>query len=219
MGLEIREAQSYDASDNQRDVEQALQTQLNEAREKQLKLEDALLEEKSKNLNLETQIRHILKYGTANMTTMPNIESLESIGSVNDSSNESFVVVDDDDQKVDVVQIEEENNESEEVKILKIASNVCLDKYKKMIKFKMPTNSILNRMKQDGIDDEIIEYFEENDKFPPDNQSNKEEIKPVQKKLSGDDGLNKYRKMMKLKMPQASIINRMRMDAIDQKII
>ena len=85
-------------------------------------------------------------------------------------------------------------------------------KYRKMLKIKMPKESVVNRMRQDGIAKEVVAHFEEHGTFP-DAASLSAAPPPA------DDGLSKYRKMLKIGMPKASVVNRMRQDGIDKEVI
>eukprot|EP01084_Bolivina_argentea_P067460 122841_1 len=209
--LEIREAKDEGGKSQ---ITEKMQKQLDDARQKQLQLEDALVEEKSKNLSLETQLIHLKKHGTGT-------------SSVNNSRPS----------------IEEEKKDENKIKPAETTGNTApavavaavddgLNKYRKMLKFKMPKTSIVNKMRQDGVDKSIIKQFEDSDTLPGGNaigsSSNTnstpqkpENSKPKQNILSSEDEkkLSKYKKMQKLNMPKQSIINRMRQDGISIKLI
>eukprot|EP00488_Nonionellina_sp_1-RS-2012_P002250 TRINITY_DN4239_c0_g1_i1.p1 TRINITY_DN4239_c0_g1~~TRINITY_DN4239_c0_g1_i1.p1 ORF type:complete len:115 (+),score=33.74 TRINITY_DN4239_c0_g1_i1:197-541(+) len=85
--LEIREAQSDEASANQLNtIKKAMQDQLDESHEKQILLEEALLEEKGRNLSLQTQLDHLYKNGTINMQGLPSV-SPSKVGTKPDKSD------------------------------------------------------------------------------------------------------------------------------------
>lgn len=95
-----------------------------------------------------------------------------------------------------------------------------------MLKFKMPKASVINRMRQDGIDPEIIEEYEETDTLPGAQAPLVNAVSaPVvsgvatPKANAANDELKKYRTMLKIRQPIASIVNRMRQDGIDKNII
>lgn len=124
-----------------------------------------------------------------------------------------------------------------------------LNKYRKMMKFKMPKASIINRMRQDGIDKDIIEQYEEEDTLPGGNsiassstQSNGATAaksndpkaammamiaaksgggKKANGKIGADDEqkLAKYKRMQKMHIPKQSVINRMRQDQVEPRLI
>ncbi len=55
-------------------------------------LEEALLSEKSKNLSLDSQLQHLLQYGTGNAHT-PLTKANSNSSSVTIDSDSSFIVV------------------------------------------------------------------------------------------------------------------------------
>ena len=277
--LQIRDGQDSNAADDEKTARhQRLQGELDRAREKQLELETAIIEEKSRNLNLETQIQHFLKYGSSGSShssrrtsghLSPSSDSTDSKQKEPDKAVEAepdpkaalmamlaaksgkavpskpskpTPKISTDGAAFSVTRQRSGNPGSPTLTPSSPAMSVAvtpsppadaaLDKYRKMIKFKMPKHSILNRMRQDGIDRAIMEQFEENEVLPGGNsvaappsssnepkQSEQEQKDKEKESQSMEDGLGKYRKMKKLKMPSASIANRMRQDGVDKAVI
>eukprot|EP01083_Nonionella_stella_P007963 22917_1 len=92
-------------------------------------------------------------------------------------------------------------------------------KYRQMIKMNMPKQAIVNRMKQGGIDINIIQKYELTAQLPPPASGAPIPAPAPLPTASVDDGLNKYRKMIKMNMPKQAIVNRMKQGGIDINII
>lgn len=108
--------------------------------------------------------------------------------------------------------------------------NAVYNKYRKMLKIRMPKQSIINRMIQDGVDKAVIARFESEGILPgnaaakrhSENESNsKQSAEAMAEPITAPkkDEWAKYRKMVKIRMPKQSVINRMVQDGIDRAII
>eukprot|EP01084_Bolivina_argentea_P057480 105026_1 len=184
--IEIREATNLNINNgnnnNGNNNNKLLENELNESREKQLQLEDALFSEKSKNLNLESQLQHLLKYGTSQIShpmikTNSNTSYNSEISNPSSQSSQtSFIVIEEenDDQKkyvdgeqLQILKVKKTNPPPININItIKQSQNDELNKYRKMIKFKMPKNSIINRMRQDGVNKNIIQQYVDMNSLP-----------------------------------------------------
>eukprot|EP01083_Nonionella_stella_P043405 117082_1 len=237
--LEIREAK-YNASscNGARDqMHKAKQKELDAARDKQLQLEDALLAEKNKSYAFETQLNHLLKYGTTS-ATLQNPLTQESSNSSNDTSSSSFVMVGNDRDAPP----KDKPKAKKEIKLVIMGGGQDkFNKYRKMIKFKMPKTSIVNRMRQDGVDLSIIDAYKENDTLPGGmsvataavqvdkgrkdpkaalmSMLHKNKTQNNSAKKDDDAKLNKYKRMIKMNIPKQSVINRMRQDQVSSSLI
>ncbi len=99
-----------------------------------------------------------------------------------------------------------------------------------MLKIRMPKQSIINRMIQDGVDRAVIALFESEGILPGNepvaavkSHSENEAVAAVsdskQSAVPVKDEWAKYRKMVKIRMPKQSVINRMVQDGVDRAII
>eukprot|EP01083_Nonionella_stella_P009138 26450_1 len=91
-------------------------------------------------------------------------------------------------------------------KIKSTKTNPKLKKYETMKKIGMPFQSIINKMRMDQCSDALIAEFK-GETIEDDEGSNID--------LSADK-FSKYKKLKKIAMPSASIINRMRMDGLSK---
>lgn len=99
-----------------------------------------------------------------------------------------------------------------------ITSNVSNDelgKYRRMLKMGIPVTAIANKMRQSGIDSSVISEFENSGQFPSSSSS----ALPTTVVVVVDDGLNKFRKMLKMRVPRTAVASKMRQAGISKSII
>eukprot|EP00494_Astrolonche_serrata_P031419 UN31688 len=86
-----------------------------------------------------------------------------------------------------------------------------LKKYARMLKMNIPKNAVQNKMKQDGLDPSRICEIDGTPPKPaaPPAASNPQEPAPIPKELQ------KYAKMLKMRLPPHVIKNKMKIDGID----
>ena len=104
--------------------------------------------------------------------------------------------------------------------VVAVPADDGLGKYRKMAKMSVPKAAIINKMKQDKIDSGIIMKYELTGNLPaaPSSAPNPAPA-PIPVAAVVDDGLDKFRKMLKMKVPKAAIVNKMRQDKVDNGII
>eukprot|EP01084_Bolivina_argentea_P301500 520172_1 len=103
-------------------------------------------------------------------------------------------------------------------------ANPKLAKYDKMKKIGMPMASIINRMRMDQCTPDLIAEFKgekvDNASSDDEGSSGSDETDDDAPVIDvNDKRFDKYKKMKKIGMPQASIINKMRMDGFAKEDI
>jgi len=93
-----------------------------------------------------------------------------------------------------------------------------LDKFRKMIKMKVPKPAVINKMKQSGVESSIIMKYELSGNLPDPPSGGAAAPVPAAA-APVDDGLDKFRKMIKMKVPKPAIINKMKQSGVESSII
>lgn len=120
------------------------------------------------------------------------------------------------------------------------AADDGLNKYRKMLKMRLPPQSVMNKMRQDKVDASIIAKFEETGQLPGGNAiggggaaagGGGLPAPPIPAAPAAASGgapkltpeeeakVTKYRKMLKMKLPEQSVKNKMKQDKIPQSLI
>ena len=111
----------------------------------------------------------------------------------------------------ELVELEESKSEPKKIAL---KDHPAYAKYFKMLKMGLPKTSIVHKMKGDGVDVSIIDR-------DPEELVELEESKSEPKKVALKDHpvYAKYFKMLKMGLPKASIVHKMRGDGVDISII
>lgn len=99
------------------------------------------------------------------------------------------------------------------------SSDESYAKYKKMILVGLPLNSVLHKMKNDGIEEQEINKFElefnkSSTAEPTHSKIKEKEITDLD--IQNDESLSKYNKMVAMRVPPQAVANKMRQDGIIQ---
>ena len=121
-------------------------------------------------------------------------------------------------------EVKSEEPSKSEAKKIALKDHPAYAKYFKMLKMGLPKASVIHKMKGDGVDETIIdrdpnELIEVESK---DEESKSEEAKsegPKKIALKDHPAYAKYFKMLKMGLPKASVIHKMKGDGIDETII
>ena len=89
-------------------------------------------------------------------------------------------------------------------------------KYRKMLKMNIPFLAVLNKMKQSGVAQAVLQKFELTGELPPPPSGG---AAPAAASPTPNDGLDKYRKMIKMNIPKAAVVNKMKQSGVDKAII
>ena len=138
-------------------------------------------------------------------------------------------IIDRDPEELVEVESKDEESRSEEpskseAKKIALKDHPAYAKYFKMLKMGLPKASVIHKMKGDGVDETIIdrdpnELIEVESK---DEESKSEEAKsegPKKIALKDHPAYAKYFKMLKMGLPKASVIHKMKGDGVDETII
>ena len=174
--LEIRNAEDAENVHSDKVArKQGLQVELERAREKHLALEEGLLAEKDKNLELATQIQHFLPATVGKKNELDKYRKMIKFNmpkaSIMNRMRQDGV------GKAIIGQYEEQETlpggntlaaapaQTQPKPAPVEPKDDDMAKYSKMLKLKMPAASVVNRMRQDGIDKAIIAHFQEHGEF------------------------------------------------------
>merc|ERR1711933_616904 len=106
-----------------------------------------------------------------------------------------------------------------------------LAKYEKMRKMGMPDHAIVNKMRLDGIEASVIHQFEKGDEEEDEEDDVDDEQEEDEEEGDTDEAaaakpvdlntpaLKKYARMQKMGFPTSAIVNKMKLDGVDAKII
>eukprot|EP01084_Bolivina_argentea_P150503 262839_1 len=128
--------------------------------------------------------------------------------------------------KISIFESPNNNNNNNKKKQTQKASDPRLLKYERMKKMGMPMHAIVNKMRLDGIEQSLIHKIEhpmdnDDEEYEEEEEEEEEEEDPNK---ANDINLNipalsKYNRMKKMGMPPHAIVNKMKLDGIDQNLI
>lgn len=155
--LMVKESQEISAEDA---YKAEMQEQLKIARHKYLEYEEALVSERHKNIQLSQELANFLKFGSKiNSPTNANQEQKNGDNKSQEKMGSTAAAL--------MAAMNKNKLKNEEpIEEQKPAADDGLNKYRKMIKFRMPKDSIINRMRMDKISPAIIEAYEESGNLP-----------------------------------------------------
>ena len=86
----------------------------------------------------------------------------------------------------------------------------------------IPKAAVLNKMKQSGVAQSVMQKFELTGQLPPapaGGGGGGATAAPVPAAAAKPDGLDKFRKMIKMNIPKAAVVNKMKQSGVDTAII
>ena len=89
-----------------------------------------------------------------------------------------------------------------------------LSKYRKMLKMKLPQAAVVHKMKMESIDQRLICLL-----FPTEAQATPIPSKPVPLTASEEVAIKKYKAMLKMNVPEAAVLHKMKMEDVETKLI
>jgi len=138
-------------------------------------------------------------------------------------------IIDRDPEELVEVESKDEESRSEEpskseAKKIALKDHPAYAKYFKMLKMGLPKASVIHKMKGDGVDETIIDRdpeelveVESKDEESRSEEPSKSEAKKIA--LKDHPAYAKYFKMLKMGLPKASIVHKMKGDGVDVSII
>ena len=97
-------------------------------------------------------------------------------------------------------------------------------KYRKMLKMRVPPPAVENKMRKDGLGEELITLMFSTSPPPPPMQQVETHLPPQPSTQSTtnkdeEEKLTKYKKMLKMRVPPQAVQNKMREEKIEEKLI
>ena len=121
-------------------------------------------------------------------------------------------------------EVRSEEPSKSEAKKIALKDHPAYAKYFKMLKMGLPKASVIHKMKGDGVDESIIDRdpnelieVESKDEESKSEEANSEGPKKIA--LKDHPAYAKYFKMLKMGLPKASIVHKMKGDGVDVSII
>ena len=93
-----------------------------------------------------------------------------------------------------------------------------LDRYKKMLNLGVPLEAILHKMRKDGVNSEMIDFFKHDQDKVQNNKSSKEQMSNVDVPDSSVD-VSKYSRMISVGVPLDSVVHKMVSDGMSNAAI